>query len=368
MLKLSVIIALYNNRIYIKDCIDSIYQQSLSDDEFEVIVVDDGSTDGGGDWVERNYSCRPNLRVVRHDVNKGLGEARNTGLRNAQGDYLHFIDADDFILTGSYRYLLDNILPLESDVIYTSFVRNGHVGDCFENTTVSYTGNIKDYLNANSISVLIWRKIFKRNFIEKNKLHWMPISYNEDTFFTWNALRYVGTITIWRAKIYSYRTNENSIVHNRDVARVKESINDLLIVNQQLKSFADDYKDCRPVVQSFTSRYQILFNRILCMPYSYKEQKEIFARCAELGKDHLIGDIRIGIIDFIYHHPRLYCIAQRLILIVYFGCHRIGEQSGDYLSHRLSDGRCIRLINNALSYILWIFYSILAKTKHTFLN
>lgn len=368
MVKLSVIIALYNNRIYIKDCIDSIYQQSLLEDEFEVIVVDDGSTDGGDDWVERNFSNRHNLRVVRHDVNKGLGEARNTGLRNAKGDYLHFVDADDFILTGSYRYLIDNILPLGSDVIYTSFVKNGHVGEGFENMSVSYTGCIRDYLYANSMSVLVWRKIFKRTFLVENELRWIPISYNEDAFFTWNALRYEGSITEWPARIYSYRTNKNSIIHSRDLEKVRTTIADMLIVNQQLKSFADDYKDCRPVLQSFTSRYLILFNRILCMPYSYKEQKEIFAVCAEIGTDHLIGGKQIKIIDFIYHHPRLYNIFQRFILIVYFGCHRINEHSGDYLSHRLSDGRWIRFVNNVSSYVLWLFYKVFANIKHLFMK
>ena len=364
MLKLSVIIALYNNRIYIKDCIDSIYRQSLSEDEFEVIVVDDGSTDGGGDWVERNYSNRPNLRVIRHDVNKGLGETRNTGLNNAKGDYLHFVDADDFILDGSYRYLIDNILPLESDVIYTSFVRDGHVGDCFENAAVSYTGSIHEYLRANSMAVVIWRKIFKRVFIEKNKLHWLPITYNEDTLITWNALRYEGSLTEWLAKTYSYRTNENGIVRSRNLKVVRTTIEDMLIVNQQLKSFAADYKDCRPVVQSYTSRYLILFNRILCFPYSYQEQKEIFARCAEIGTKHLIGGIRLKLLDFIYHHPCLYHVFQRLILITYFGCHRISEHSGDYLTHRLSDGNLIRLINNALSNVLWLFYRVIAKINH----
>lgn len=364
MPKLSVIIALYNNRIYIKDCIDSIYLQSLSEDEFEVIVVDDGSTDGGGDWVESYYSNRTNLRVVRHDVNKGLGEARNTGLRNAKGEYLHFVDADDFILTDSYRYLIDHILPYGSDVIFTSFVKDGHVGDEFENSPVAYTGSIRDYLRANSMAVVIWRKIFKRTFFDRNKLFWAPITYNEDTFFTWNALRYEGSLTEWQAKIYSYQTNKNSVTYSRKLNEVGTTIDDMLFVNQQLKSFAADYEDCRPVFQSFTSRYLILFNRILCFPYSYKKQKEIFARCAEIGTKHLIGGKRLKLIDFIYHHPRLYHFSQRLILIAYFGCHRISEHSGDYLSHRLSDGKTVRLINNALSNVLWLFYRVLAKIKH----
>lgn len=338
MLKLSVIIALYNNRIYIKDCIDSIYRQSLSDDEFEVIVVDDGSTDGGGDWVESYYSSRTNLRVIRHEVNKGVGEARNTGTRNAKGDYLHFIDADDFILTGSYQYLIDHILPLDSDVIYTSFVKDGRAGDYFENTDVSYIGSIKDYLHANSISVVVWRKIFRRTFIEQHNLSWIPVTYNEDTYFTWNALRYEGSLTVWQAKIYSYRTNENSIVHTRDVVHVKKTVDDMLKVNMLLKSFADYYEDCRPVLQSFASRYLILFNRILCTPYSYKEIKEIFAHCAEIGTTHIIGGKHIKIIDLIYHLPFFYYVMQRCVLKLYFMWHRINDE-GDYLGRRLTPER-----------------------------
>lgn len=335
MVKLSVIIALYNNRIFIKDCIDSIYLQSLSDDEFEVIVVDDGSTDGGGDWVEQNYSSHSNLHVIRHAENKGLGEARNTGLKNAKGEYLHFVDADDFILTGSYRYLIDHILPLESDVIYTSFVRDGHVGDCFENVPVSFTGSKSDYLQSNSIAVHIWQKIFRRTFINSNHLHWLPINYNEDAYFTWNALRYECSIIVWQAKIYSYRTNKDSLVNCRNVEQVKKSVNDIIIVNQQLKSFSSCYDGCPAVKSNFTHKYQILFNRILCTPYSYKEIKEIFPQCAKIGISHLRVSGYMKAVNFLYHHPFIYFIFQSLIVRLYFQTHKVTPENPDFIDRRL---------------------------------
>lgn len=335
MMRLSVIVALYNNRVFIRDCIDSLYQQSLSDDEFEVIVVDDGSTDGGGDWVEQHYSNHPNLRVVRHEVNKGLGEARNTGLREAKGDYVHFIDADDFILSGAYRYFIDNILPLDSDIFFISYVKDGLLGNHFENGDVSFTGRIGDFLHRNGMSVLVWRKIFRRAFFERNTLHWPSISYGEDTVITWDAFRYEGTITEWKAKVYSYRTNDSGIVRQRTIQGVKKSIEDFIVVNLKQRDLSPYYASYPNVRMNFTDKYCILFNRILCTPHSYQELKRLFSRCAEIGIEHLAIRKEIRLMNFFYHHPILYIIFYPLIVKLYFIRNPHLEKDCDFLTKRL---------------------------------
>ena len=107
---LSIIIPLYNCAPYIGTCLDSILQQGLAADEYEVVVIDDGSTDGGGDLVERDYCQRhPQIRLVRQS-NGGAAAARNRGISEARGEYIEFVDADDRLLPGGIATLRDAYL------------------------------------------------------------------------------------------------------------------------------------------------------------------------------------------------------------------------------------------------------------------
>ena len=112
---LSVIIPLYNCGSYVERCIKSVYSQGLSESDFEVIVVDDGSTDDGSERVAREAERRDNLRLVVQ-TNQGVSSARNRGLRLAQGRYVQFVDADDFLkpcyIGGLLKMAVDNNLDI----------------------------------------------------------------------------------------------------------------------------------------------------------------------------------------------------------------------------------------------------------------
>jgi len=97
--KLSVIIPVYNVQPYLDECLNSVFNQKVS--ELEVVLVDDGSTDGSGDLCERHAKERPQIRVI-HQQNRGLSSARNAGLSIATGDIITFLDADDRLGTGSW--------------------------------------------------------------------------------------------------------------------------------------------------------------------------------------------------------------------------------------------------------------------------
>lgn len=98
---LSIIVPVYNKASYLCRCIDSILRNIVI--ESEVILVDDGSTDNSGDLCDE-YAQRDTRIKVVHQPNEGLSEARNSGLYIARGEYIHFVDADDFVLDGIYEY------------------------------------------------------------------------------------------------------------------------------------------------------------------------------------------------------------------------------------------------------------------------
>lgn len=112
----SVVIPVYNVKDYLPKCIDSVLAQDFTD--YEVILIDDGSTDGeSGAICDRYAAAHPERIRAIHKPNGGVGEARNVGIEAAQGEYLIFIDSDDYIATGMFRVLADAVARFGSDII-----------------------------------------------------------------------------------------------------------------------------------------------------------------------------------------------------------------------------------------------------------
>lgn len=101
-MKISIIVPVYNTEKYIHACIDSILSQSITD--FELLLINDGSTDWSGE-ICYEYAQKDSRIRVFHKKNGGVSSARNLGIEEAVGDYLHFVDADDIVLSGAYEYL-----------------------------------------------------------------------------------------------------------------------------------------------------------------------------------------------------------------------------------------------------------------------
>ena len=336
MILLSVVIPLYNNAPHLHECIDSLYRQCIDESEFEVIIVDDGSTDGGGEVADSIAAKHNNISVL-HQANQGTGMARNAGMKVARGKYLHFADADDFLLAGSYRHIVDNLMPQDTDIIVFDRVKDAAYGEKMVAGTINYVGNIRGYIDKNYMRVMVWLKLFKRSFMETYSMKWPAICYGEDTAFTWDALRHDGTLLVSSDKVYSYRTNPHSIERTRDVEQVKKTIDDMIEVNNLLKGYAPHYDGCDPVRSNFTHKYRVLFNRILCTPYTFRETRKIFAQCAAIGISHLHRDKDIKIYNLLYKHPILYFVFKWFIRAAYFARYKADDGSTDLINHKLSN-------------------------------
>lgn len=240
---LSVIIPLYNNAPYLRDCINSLYRQGIGNTNFEVIIIDDGSTDNGGRIADQIAVEHTNVRVY-HQANAGTGRARNAGLQKAQGEYIHFVDPDDFMLDNSYRYVADKLLANHPDVICFGYVKDGNLGNEYSKGEIVYQGEAKNYYSNNGMRVNLPFKWLKRFFIQKHQLEFPSISYGEDSVFTWNVFRHECLLLVCNAKLYSYRTNYNSAEMATEIHHVKATIDNLIYVNYRLKDFSDNYIDC----------------------------------------------------------------------------------------------------------------------------
>jgi glycosyltransferase involved in cell wall biosynthesis len=110
--KLSIIIPFFNVEKYIAECLESVYNQDIPEEEYEVICVNDCSPDHSRDIVLQYQQKHPNLILIEHEENKMLGAARNTGLRAARGEYVWFIDSDDYIEKNILGKLLSKLLRI----------------------------------------------------------------------------------------------------------------------------------------------------------------------------------------------------------------------------------------------------------------
>ena len=118
MPKVSVIVPAYNTKRYLSDCLDSLLAQTLPPEDLEILVVDDGSTDGTGELADRYAAEHRNLRVI-HQPNAGSSAARNTGINEAQGDWLGFVDSDDTVSPGMYEAMLEAAERLDVPMVQT---------------------------------------------------------------------------------------------------------------------------------------------------------------------------------------------------------------------------------------------------------
>lgn len=336
-MKLSVIIPLYNNAQYLQACIDSLALQGIGHSEFEIIIVDDGSTDGSAEMADDIAGQWDNVQVI-HQPNSGSGVARNIGMDICCGEYIHFVDADDQVMPGAYRYLFDHTLTTSPDIVYFDFGENCYTRDYTIEGKITYRGGIRDFVKDYHIRPNVWLKLYRKGYLQKHNLRLPSLRTRQDLVFTWDMMRYDGTMIVSNAKLYSYTINRKGVTYSRDPQHVKRTVYTLVTVNEMLKEYSRDYVGYWDATRVRTYNYKVLFNRILCTHFSLRELRALFPRCARIGTTHIYTSRFYHTIDFLYHHPLFYFTFQKLILWYYFRRYPVpATNRGDLIDHRLAE-------------------------------
>jgi len=216
MPQISVIVAIYGVEKYIEKCAISLFNQTF--DDLEYIFVDDYTPDKSIDIllnVIEKYGVKDKVTILHHDKNYGLPAARNTGLSHATGDYVSFIDSDDWIEKDMYSQLYQYAITNNCDCIYCGYAKEYktnaeiHYQEC--NIVNEKFENIKDLLTDRSV-MYIWNKLIKRSlFVENNIL--FPAGHDmwEDMLASIQIAYYAKKIGVVNSPLYHYRVNQNSI-------------------------------------------------------------------------------------------------------------------------------------------------------------
>lgn len=216
----SIIIPCFNVEKYIDECLDSLLNQTIGIDKFEIILVDDCSTDNTVNILKKYEKEYPDLFVlIILDKNGRQGYARNVGMQYATGKYISFVDADDFVRTDMYKILKSIVDNHEVDVVQFRYqiVRNENVSEYkskinnnkeFRIALYDYEKNRKKYLlNNNILNESCTQKIYLREIILKSQLYFGEGVAYEEPLFTYPIKFLVKSVAVLEENLYYYREN-----------------------------------------------------------------------------------------------------------------------------------------------------------------
>jgi glycosyltransferase involved in cell wall biosynthesis len=235
-MKFSIIIPVYNIEKYLEQCLDSVLNQGFVD--YELICINDGSTDGSGEILEKYAEKYPQL-VLINQPNQGMSLARNAGIKAAKGEYILFLDSDDS-LTSDALFILQKHIQKEDMLCFNAkrFIENEQREDCEEGfSDAGLTG--WEYFNKYALRqrkihfVVVWQRAYKREFLLQNQLLFQPgIMRAEDNLFTYHACYCAHSVAIIPDILYSYRIREASITTTKSAKYEEDSFKVLLMLSE----------------------------------------------------------------------------------------------------------------------------------------
>ena len=213
---ISIIVPIYNVEKYLCKCIDSLINQS--EKRIEIILVDDGSSDNCGAICD-SYEKKDNRIKVIHKENGGLSSARNAGLDIAKGEYIGFVDSDDWIEIDMYKILFDFAIKYDADIVYSNFKKvysENEVHNIVDSNKV-YVFERNEALNniyteLGIHTVVSWNKLYKRSLF--NKIRFPDGHIHEDVYTTHKLLNISNKVVYIDKTLYYYRQNESSITNS----------------------------------------------------------------------------------------------------------------------------------------------------------
>lgn len=237
MVKVSVIVPIYNVENYIRTCLNSLTQQTIKD--IEIILVDDGSKDHSSEIAKEYAEKYDNITYYRKE-NGGLSDARNYGIQYAKGEYVAFLDSDDYIDFHMYEKMYEKAKQDDSDLVECDFY---WVYDKKKREDVGqlYVGKKQMMEKAR---VMAWNKLYKRDMLEKANIQFPKSLQYEDVEFFYKLIPYINTVSFVKEPLVYYIQRKNSIANTQnektaDIFTVFEHIFDYY---QQLGCY-DEYKD-----------------------------------------------------------------------------------------------------------------------------
>lgn len=280
---LSIIVVVYNTEKFLGKCLESIVKQKLGNIKYEVIIVNDGSTDNSEkiclEYLKKN---KKNFKYFL-TKNKGCGSARNLGIKMSRGKYIAFIDSDDYIESDMYLEMLNLIREKEADLVVCG------IKEIFMNGTIKKNlpgkiENKKKFFKKNSIFNSPTNKLYKLNLIREKRIEFLTNSHmGEDMLFNYIYYQNIKSVFSINKLFYNYIKHEKNATNNLLKRR------EIFISFKYLKVYLKNKKDIKEFNSLFkthaiSNSYGILEEKKLTQQELKKEKKEIDNQIAEFKR------------------------------------------------------------------------------------
>lgn len=237
-LKLSIVVPVYEAEQYLSKCVESLLAQDLPPGAYEIILVDDGSPDRSGEICDRYAAQYSHIRTI-HCENRGVGGARNNGVKVAQGKYVQFVDSDDFLEANVLNFLVDKMERDQLDILRFNYQNVNDQYEVFEpnqNRTskpfVDYRDEVCDGLTF--LTERLGYACYACQFVVKRVLLdgclFREDVFFEDTEWTPSILLESKRVTSTNMVVYNYWIRNGSITRSNDMDRVMKVVNDMLLL------------------------------------------------------------------------------------------------------------------------------------------
>lgn len=277
--KVSIVVPVYNTEKYLKRCLDSLLKQTL--EEIEIILVDDGSKEACARLCDQLAGTDPRIKVI-HKVNGGLGFARNTGIEAATGEYVGFVDSDDYIEPAMYEKLYKaadmhqadlvvsgicfvggNMFSQEEDYLPKSFFEKDTVfaGEEIKQLLLGVVGALPKDPDDSRYGASVCKNIFRRALMEQDNLRFQSERkiLSEDTLFMVDFIKHSSCAVGIPGAYYCYCRNEDSLSKSYNSQRFERSIVFLTELEKQISDFVS-----KEEYRLYLDRLTQGFGRVLC--------------------------------------------------------------------------------------------------------
>lgn len=288
-MKLSVIVPVYNVERYLPRCLDSLLRQGLKSEEWEVICVNDGSPDGCATILAEYEARYPDIFKVITQENQGLGGARNTGTAQARGEYVTYLDSDDYIIDFAYSYLLNNFCQDKPDVLcygHSSIFTDGKALGSSQATPdgiVVFDGDGVDAYNHYPLPY-VWSKYYKRSFLEQYHIK-SQIVTSQDELFNFDVFRFHPHTRIVSSNVCRYETgNVNSIQRITDKNVVLKQLGEMFQNIDYMRRYLDSGEtEMKPAaMRNINNFLNVYHKKLLNVTISWKEWNSFHKKMKEL--------------------------------------------------------------------------------------
>ncbi len=274
---LSVIVPIYNAEKFLARCLDSLLEQGVKD--YEVVCVNDGSTDGSGEILQQYHKRHPDVIKVLEQENRGLPAARNEGMRLAKGDVLAFCDADDYLVPGAYRYLLENfwteeteLLRFDSVTLDRKMLKAWREKDELEGS-ILFDGEACDFLREGRKSLcFVWSYLYRQSFLMEHGIVFRMLKQCEDTAFNLDVYMCNPHMRYVNANVYRYTTSEGQVTRCREAFYLRDAVESYVLLFERMEEYARQFPARAKELKRYVEwEMRPFFSRVLSVKYSKTE-------------------------------------------------------------------------------------------------